>query len=703
MKKQIQNVGMASLVGLLLNACGNPGSSSTPTPTTTLTPTPPTTPTPTPTPLPPPPSLGTLGVPAQAYQDQLYRVDLSGITGTITAVSMTNAPSWLTYNAGANKLEGVPVETEATALATSISNLEIRLTVNGNQYGYGPYALTVNRDPLKKYQWHLTNTGQANFSNNPGTPGVDLSMADTVKAGAKGTGVKVAVSDSGVEIAHTDLSANVIANASRNYGTHPSPPYEDNPTPPSGAGAAAGHGTAVAGIIAAVGWNGIGVRGVAPESQFAGFRFLDSSISQTTAVYLNQATGDFDIFNYSYGGSSFYPPTEFSEYRAQIEDGVTNGRSGKGSLYVKAAGNEFLGSGDRGSLGSSDCFVNPSATNTCLFLGNANFSDVGNVNPNMIVVGALNALGTKSSYSSPGSDIWITAMGGEYGNTDPAIMTTDIRGCSAGFASGLARNSFDTNSFGLNPLCHYTSAMNGTSAATPMISGVIALILEANPALTWRDVKHILATTAVTVTDDGSKTHPYNFNSTSWNLSGQDYRYGWLTNGAGFSFHNWYGFGLVNVDAAVALAKTYVAGSFGAQSTIDWITSSDTPMSIPDNNSTGVTSAITVPNVPASLVVESVEVKLQTTHLRISDLMVELTSPASASSGMKSILLHYNSGIINDPDLASADYKAVFLSNAFYGENAAGEWKLRVLDARTGQTGNLTNWKIKIVGHTLTP
>ena len=44
--------------------------------------------------------------------------------------------------------------------------------------------------------------------------------------------------------------------------------------------------------------------------------------------------------------------------------------------------------------------------------------------------------------------------------------------------------------------CFFTSKMNGTSAATPILSGIIALMLEANPDLGWRDVEHILALTA---------------------------------------------------------------------------------------------------------------------------------------------------------------------------------------------------------------
>src|SRR5207247_8031784 len=79
----------------------------------------------------------------------------------------------------------------------------------------------------------------------------------------------------------------------------------------------------------------------------------------------------------------------------------------------------------------------------------------------------------------------------------PAMITTDQSGCTKGFSTTTVNNgsSFD-NGGAPNASCNYTNGMNGTSSATPVTVGVIALLLEANPALTWRDVKHILASTA---------------------------------------------------------------------------------------------------------------------------------------------------------------------------------------------------------------
>ena len=90
---------------------------------------------------------------------------------------------------------------------------------------------------------------------------------------------------------------------------------------------------------------------------------------------------------------------------------VTLGRSGKGSLFVKAAGNDFA------------VFCNGSSSVYCI--GNANF-DADNAIPYIITVGALNANGQSASYSSSGANIWVSTFGGEFGSDSPAMLTTDL-------------------------------------------------------------------------------------------------------------------------------------------------------------------------------------------------------------------------------------------------------------------------------------
>ena len=179
---------------------------------------------------------------------------------------------------------------------------------------------------------------------------------------------------------------------------------------------------------------------------------------------------------------------------------MTTLRGGKGALYVKAAGNGF------GDIGGS-----AARCGGAIALGvsceNANF-DPENTVPYQIVVGAVNADGVKASYSTTGSAIWVSAPGGEFGRNvsvspgfgaevyEPAMVTTDQSGCTVGYSRTGVNTSLFNNGSAQNLNCRYTNTMNGTSSATPVTVGVIALILEANPALTWRDVKHILAKTA---------------------------------------------------------------------------------------------------------------------------------------------------------------------------------------------------------------
>ena len=100
-----------------------------------------------------------------------------------------------------------------------------------------------------------------------------------------------------------------------------------------------------------------------------------------------------------------------------------------------------------------------------------------------------------------------------------------------GMASETVLNAFDDKgNHSNNASCNYTSTYNGTSAAAPMVSGVVALMLEANPALTLRDVKHILASTARQI--DASRA--------AVTVNDLVVEPAWTTNAAGYTFHNFY-------------------------------------------------------------------------------------------------------------------------------------------------------------------
>ena len=615
------------------------------------------------TPIPSPPSIpaGNLvsGTPlTTAEQDRAYTFTPTNLNpAVVLSFTSYNLPTWATLNPSTGAITGIPTNNQ------TYSNIVIDITGNNQQQRIGPFSIAVSGDPLVTSAWHLRNTGQRSYAAGPGVSGEDIGVRDVYLSGTVGTGVSVLVSDSGVELTHEDLAANSNLADSKNYNI--SPPYLGDPTP--GSGVSDGHGTSVAGIIGAVAGNGLGSRGVAPAVDIAGNNLLSAAII-TPMIISDAATGPFDIINQSFGTiENYYIPLD-PTLKSVLEAGVSTQRGGLGIIYVKSAGNDF-----------SD-------------YRNANADSI-NTHPSQIVVGAINASGVKSSYSSSGSNIWTSAPGGEYGYNAPAIITTDLSGCTRGLSgTEFINTAFQYNAFEMghaaNPNCNYTSIMNGTSSAAPVLSGVIALMLEANPGLTWRDVKHILAQTADLV--DASipdyaliSDPPGHINEPTW-----------MTNAAGFRFHNWYGFGRVNAPAAVNMARTYVSNWGPQLDSIDDATqvwnhdSGNLTLAVPDFSATGVSHTI---NVTDNYTIEAIQIRVSVIHPFPGNIGIELTSPSMT----KSVLFNTGNSFSN----VSANLNDfLLLSNAFYGETSLGNWTIKIVDGLSGNTGSLTNWKINIIG-----
>jgi len=604
------------------------------------------------------------------------------LSGTHYAVTVLTQPSAPAQTCNVSSASG-------TMGAANVTNVGVNCNVT--------FTIGSLTDPLATQQWHLKNTGQNAFADGTGIAGFDINVEPVFSTyGFTGNGVIAAVVDTGMEIAHEDLAANVIAGGSWNFN--------NSTTDPTSTATNGDHGTEVSGLIA-MARNTLGGIGVAPRARLKGFNFLSSN--QSEQFFLDSLGGstsnpnssDVFVFNQSFGVTLPVPhdiPIDPMD-EAQYLSGVTNLRGGKGSLYVKAAGNGFNDMAQTRNCAAvppSNCCIANAASLSC---ENANF-DPANTLPYQIVAGAVNADGIKASYSTAGSAIWVSAPGGEFGFNasllnpgfppelvEPAMVTTDQSGCTIGTSTNTRNNGSTFNNGGApNNSCNYTNQMNGTSSATPVTAGVIALILEANPALTWRDVKHILASTARQI--DAARA------AVSVTLTGGSYvaEPAWTINAAGFKFHNWYGFGMVDASAAVNMARTYAAGQLGTLANTGFIASPTLNLTIPDNSVTGVTSTLAVPSTPVQFV-EAVQISVTATHTYIGDLGIELRSP----SGTRSVLKNIRDGFDSSDNLNGM----VLLSNAFYGENPAGTWTIKIVDGNGGDVGMLTNWKIRVYGH----
>lgn len=530
-------------------------------------------------------------------------------------------------------------------------------------YGSPPTTGT-GTDPLAQYQWHLNNTGQFTFASSGGTAGKDLNLPAGMTE--TGSGITVLVSDDSVEHFHDDLYDNWSLSSSLNflnasYAGSPAPGLRSDDT----------HGTSVAGIIGAIKNNGTGGYGIAPEVTLAGANTLSQAVSQVNSIFIAQANTNAHIVNMSWGTSQDVYSPIISGYKDQIESATSTLRSGRGTIFIKSAGNDY------------EIYKDGKYR-----VGNSNL-DGDNTLPQIISVAALDADFFSAYYSSPGSNIWISAPGGINGTSEPAILTTDRLGCNYGYAKSTVSNTFNRDANAVNnDDCKYTSLFNGTSSAAPMVSGAVALLLEKNPNLTWRQVKAILAQSAASITSPSSNINTPDVSSSETMPSGLAWEYAWQTNNAGYRFQNWYGFGAVDITAMLNLASTPPAlGTLKTYSETKSIA-----QSIPDNSSTGTSYTFTANQ---TFTLEEIEFEFTMSHPNLEEIMIEVISPHGGTP-MKSILLNAYSGLRGETSMSNQR----FITNAFYGESSTGTWTVKIYDAKAGNgSGTVSSVKINMRGH----
>ncbi|XP_072348689.1 furin-like [Scyliorhinus torazame] len=437
-------------------------------------------------------------------------------------------------------------------------------------------------DPKFTLQWYLRNMNRH-----------DLNVQEAWKQGYTGKGVVVSILDDGIEKNHPDLSANYDPGASydvNNNDPDPQPRYtqlNDNR-----------HGTRCAGEVAAVANNGICGVGVAYNARIGGVRMLDGEVTDAVeAKSLGMYPQHIDIYSASWGpeddGKTVDGPAKLAQ--AAFFKGISQGRGNLGSIFVWASGN--------GGREHDSCNCD-GYTNSIYTLSISSTTQNGNV----------------PWYSEACSSTLATtySSGGQF---EKQIVTTDLR-----------------------QKC--TESHTGTSASAPLAAGIIALALEANKNLTWRDMQHLVVQTS-------KPSH----------LSTND----WITNGVGRKVSHSYGYGLLDAGAMVALAKNWT--SVGNQRKCVIVITSE-PKDI--GNRLEIRKRIDACRGGSNFIhfLEHVQARITLSYNRRGDLAIYLNSPM----GTRSTLLAQRQN-----DYSSEGFTDwAFMTTHSWDENPSGEWVLEL-------------------------
>ncbi|XP_038065409.1 proprotein convertase subtilisin/kexin type 7-like [Patiria miniata] len=475
------------------------------------------------------------------------------------------------------------------------------------------------QDPSYSTQWHL---------HNHASPGMDINVTEVWNHNITGTGVVVAVIDDGLEWRNEDILANYNAKGSWDLNNNdPDPMPEVHKDDGKSLNR---HGTRCAGEIAAVANDKCAV-GVAFNAQISGIRLLDGPMTDSLeATAFNKNMHINDIYSCSWGpdddGKTVDGPHPLAQ--AALKHGVTAGRRGLGSIFVVASGN-----GGRNE-------------DNCNYDGYANSMYT-------VTIGAVDESGQMPYYAEQcASMLAVTFSSGAANKRN--IVTTDWT-----LAKGTG--------------C--TSSHTGTSAAAPLAAGMIALMLQAKPCLTWRDIQHIIIYTAVKIDQKNAV---------------------WITNAGGFHHSHKHGFGLMSAWRLVNAAKAW--------HTVPWLTSVE-GLVMTENAPilAGKTLMVTqkVSNITAERnelrSLEHVLVTVSLSHDKRGLLEVHLICP----SGTESVI-----GARRKKDESSEGLKSwTFSTVRCWGENPVGEWKLVIMDNHPGnfnsvevRKGQLQSWKLTLYG-----
>ncbi|ORX59146.1 hypothetical protein BCR36DRAFT_408674 [Piromyces finnis] len=478
-------------------------------------------------------------------------------------------------------------------------------------------------DPFFHRQWHLYNNGTVSKH-----IGNDINVVPLWKRGINGTGVVVSVIDDGVEWTHEDINPNWNVESSFDFSLNSQ--YTDKRRLSKDDS----HGTRCAGAIAAQPNSVCGI-GVAFGAKIAGERLISTMTTDSMeATALNYKYQINDIYSNSWGpsddGTSLEGPGTLCN--KALQNGVLKGRKGYGSIFIFASGN--------GGVYDDNC----------------NFDGFAN-SIYTIAIGAIAHDNSKPFYA----EVCSAQLAVTYsGDRKLAITTTDI------LNSGVDK---------VTKVKGCTSDHSGTSAAAPIASGIIALMLSVRSDLGWRDVQHIIVNNAVIVNPDDS---------------------GWIKNGAGHFVHHFYGFGKLDaeklVDASIKHKILPIAP-------LKYSKEVSSRLTIPiDNTPVESTIELTEKEVGVIHSLEHVQVTVKLPHKNRRYLTIKLISP----SGTESLLATerpYDEG-------TNGFNGWTFMTVFNWGESPIGIWKLVIIDSRRTENpdnivwklGKLVSWKITVHG-----
>lgn len=465
--------------------------------------------------------------------------------------------------------------------------------------------LTFN-DPQYPDQWYLHSSGSY-----CSLPGLDLNVLGVWAMGYTGKDVVVSILDDGLEWNHTDIIQNYDSDASYDYNDRnadPTPRYDNKGTNK--------HGTRCAGEVSMMANNKKCGVGVAYDSKIGGIRLLDGVVTDALeALSVGHNCSHVSIYSASWGptdnGQTLDGPGKLT--RAALERCINKGRHGLGSIYVWASGN----GGEKGD--NCDCDGYTSSIYT-------------------ISIGSVSEYGTFPWYGEMcASTMACTVSGGAY--LDHKISTIDLRN-------------------------RCTNGHSGTSAAAPLAAGIFALVLQANPRLTWRDCQHLLVCTA--------ESTPIRKNP------------GWQTNGLNLKFNQRFGFGMMNAERMVKTALTWV--NVPEKTSCDV---SHNPMKVWQFQSPGrleiefdVDRCLGVNDLQVNYL-EHVQVRLNMACSRRGAISIQLISP----NGTVSDVLNPRKA-----DKATGGFRNwTFMSVHMWGESPYGKWILVIVDDTSENNSGFLN------------